>query len=222
MSGSAKWMSSRPRTSAPTPFGPPILCAESVSRSAPSAPISQAMRPAACTASTCRRPPAACTIAAASATGWITPVSLLASMSETSGRDRLAHSASRKRRKIDRRRASTGMSSIASRGNRPPARTEGCSIADINSRSRGRFSSRGLDRRRQRQRVGFGAARGEDHVRRLARRQAAPPLPAPVRSSAAPPGPRHAPRTGCRSAPARRAKPSRASARSGAVAFQSK
>ena len=33
------------------------------------------------------------------------------------------------------------MSSIAPRGNRPPARTDECSIADIRSRSRGRFSS---------------------------------------------------------------------------------
>ena len=39
------------------------------------------------------------------------------------------------------RRHRPGMSSIASRGNRPPARTEACSIAEINSRSRGRFSS---------------------------------------------------------------------------------
>ena len=42
--------------------------------------------------------------------------------------------------RLTRPSASTGMSSMASRQNRPPARTEGCSIADINSRSRGRFS----------------------------------------------------------------------------------
>src|SRR5262245_56850093 len=70
--------------SAPTPLGPPILCPDRVRRSAPIALISQATRPAAWTASTCRRPPAACTRRAASATGWTTPVSLLASISETS------------------------------------------------------------------------------------------------------------------------------------------
>ena len=133
-------MSSRPRTSAPTPLSPPILWAESVKRSAPSAPISQAMRPAACTASTCRRPPAACTIAAASATGCSAPVSLLASMIETKGREALA-TASASAASLTRPSASTGMSSIASRGKRPPARTEACSIAEINKRSRGRFSS---------------------------------------------------------------------------------
>ena len=40
-------------------------------------------------------PPAACTISAASATGWITPVSLLTSISETSGRKPCAATACR-------------------------------------------------------------------------------------------------------------------------------
>ncbi len=64
------------------------------------------------------------------------------------------------------RRRRPGISSIASRGNRPPARTEACSMAESKSRERGRFSACGLDRRRQRQHIGFGAARGEKHVAR--------------------------------------------------------
>ena len=48
--------------------------------------ILQSMRPAPCTASTCSTPFAACTISAICAIGWITPVSLLASMTDTSGR----------------------------------------------------------------------------------------------------------------------------------------
>jgi hypothetical protein len=38
-------------TSAPAPFGPPILCDETIRKSAPSAWMSRSMRPAACTAS---------------------------------------------------------------------------------------------------------------------------------------------------------------------------
>ena len=87
--------------SAPTPLGPPILCAESVIRSAPSALISQEIRPAAWTASTCRRPPASCTSARRFGNRLNTPVSLLASMRETSGRRRPWRSALRKRREID-------------------------------------------------------------------------------------------------------------------------
>ena len=163
-----------PRTSAPTPLAPPILCADSVRRSAPSAAISHGIRPAACTASTWSKPPAR--------------------MHDGGGlRDRLHHAGlvvgehqrhQRPRRFGDaaasaarsiRPSASTGMSSIASRGNRPPARTEECSIADIKSRVARPLLVRGLDRRRQRQHIGFGAARGEEHVAPAARRPARPP-----------------------------------------------
>ena len=58
--------------------------------------------PAACTASTCSRPPAAWTMPAACATGCTTPVSLLASMSETSGLPPVARrQRSRQRGKVD-------------------------------------------------------------------------------------------------------------------------
>ena len=53
-------------TSAPTPLGPPILCAESVTRSARSALISNGIFPSAWIASTCSRPPASCTMSATS------------------------------------------------------------------------------------------------------------------------------------------------------------
>ena len=91
-------------TSAPTPFGPPILCAEIVRRSAPSALMSQGIRPAAWTASTCSRPPAAWTSSAAAATGWSTPVSLLACMIETSAGPRPGSPSRRSQIGQDRRR----------------------------------------------------------------------------------------------------------------------
>ena len=59
MSGAGNGTAASRLTSAPTPLGAPILCPESVRRSAPSALISHGIRPAAWTASTCRTPPAA-------------------------------------------------------------------------------------------------------------------------------------------------------------------
>ena len=74
-----------PNVSAPIPCGPPILWAETLRVSAPRARLSTGTLPAAWMASTCSQPSAARTICAASATGWITPVSLLASISATNG-----------------------------------------------------------------------------------------------------------------------------------------
>ncbi len=54
--------------------------------SAPRALKSTAILPAACTASTCSQPSTARTSAEASATGWVTPVSLLASIRQTTAR----------------------------------------------------------------------------------------------------------------------------------------
>ena len=56
--------------------------------------------PGACTASTCSTPPTRCTISAISAIGWITPVSLLASITDTSGRSACCEAAG-KLRKIE-------------------------------------------------------------------------------------------------------------------------
>ena len=66
------------RISAPTPCGPPSLCADRVNVSASNARISTAILPADWIASTCSQPPAARTSTAASAIGWITPLSLFA------------------------------------------------------------------------------------------------------------------------------------------------
>ena len=211
-------MSSRARINAPTPFTPPILCAESVSTSAPSAPISTAMRPAACTASTCSRPPAACTIAATSAIGWITPVSLLATLGdERPHRLRQRHARARSTRPS----ASTGISAMASRANRPPVRTDGCSIAEIKSLPRGFSLVGGLDRRRQRERIRLGSAGRKDHVGRSradkARNVLARVLDQPPRRAALGVSRRRVP--GQRKRGRQRVA---ASGRNGAVAFQSK
>ncbi len=141
--------------SAPTPCGPPILCDDSVIRSAPSVLRSQAMRPGPCTASTWRSPPAAWTSAAASATGWITPVSLLASISDTSGRVRPSSSRPQ-RREID-----------GARGRH--RNFLGCGKSPTAPHRRmldRRHQQRVAERRRERQHIGFGAARGEHHVAR--------------------------------------------------------
>ena len=97
------------------------------------------------------------------AIGWITPVSLLASITETSGRSRPSKGASQ-RVKIDH--AVAGDRQLLDRlgAKRPPLSTEGCSIAETNSRSRRRLSPADVERRRQRQHIGFGGAAGEGHV----------------------------------------------------------
>ena len=59
ISGSRRLSAAGRPMSAPTPLGAPILCPDRVRRSAPSALISQGIRPAAWTASTCSTPPAA-------------------------------------------------------------------------------------------------------------------------------------------------------------------
>ncbi len=68
---------------APAPFGPLNLCAESDSRSTPSARTSTGIFPTAWTASVCISAPCSCAIAASSAIGWIVPISLFASITDT-------------------------------------------------------------------------------------------------------------------------------------------
>ena len=53
---------------------------------------------------------------------------------------------------------------MLSRGNRPPARTEGCSIADTNNRSRGSLRPAISKRGCEREHVGFGRATRESDV----------------------------------------------------------
>ena len=70
----------RPRPqSRPAPFGPPSLCPATAAVTSPgSEPMSTSSAGQACTASRCSGTPRSAQIAAASATGWITPVRLLA------------------------------------------------------------------------------------------------------------------------------------------------
>ena len=74
----------RRTNSAPVPCGAYILWPEMLRRSQPSAATSSASLPAACTASVWNSAPAACALSASSRTGWIAPVSLLASITLTS------------------------------------------------------------------------------------------------------------------------------------------
>ena len=167
------------------------------------------------------RPPAACTIAAASATGCTTPVSLLASMSETSGRDALPGGLGQ-RRKIDAAVRRDG--NILDRTARKAAAGPHRGMLDRRHQepvARLLFV-RGLDRRRQRQHIGLGPARGEEHVAGLRPDERRHLLRAPARPAAGQRGPRRAPRTDCRRPPARPRSAACACGRSGAVAFQSK
>ena len=127
---------------------------------------SNGILPSAWMASTCSRPPAAWTISAASATGWIAPVSLLASMIETSAGGRAHRAAHAGDRDRPRPNGVTPTIWIASVENRPPASTEACSIAETMSRSTAGPLPR-LQTRRKRERIRFRSARGEDDVLRL-------------------------------------------------------
>ena len=69
--------------SAPAPFGPLNLCADSDSRSTPSARTSTGIFATDCTASVWNSAPRACAMRASSAIGWIVPISLLACITET-------------------------------------------------------------------------------------------------------------------------------------------
>ncbi len=134
ISGSPRLKARLAATIAPAPFGPPILCADTAIASAPSAETSQAVRPASWTASQKTRPSDAWTSAAASATGWMTPVSLLAPWSARSTRPGLRQAASSQSRSI-RPSGRIGATSIAESENRPPQRTQGCSPAPTINRS---------------------------------------------------------------------------------------
>ena len=117
------------------PSGRRACAPESVRRSAPSALMSHRNPPAAWTASTCRSAAGRMhQCAPLRAIGWITPVSLLASMSETSAARAIAQARRRGRR--DRQRHRRRPASLERRAaKRPPASTEGCSIAETSSRS---------------------------------------------------------------------------------------
>jgi len=112
-----------PRTKrAPTPFGPPNLCADTATRSksAVAAARSSHWRP--CTPSVCSTAPGARsrTTAATSASGEIVPTSLLTAMTETTRTDSSSASASASRSTAPA--ASTGTT-------RPPRCSTDCSTA---------------------------------------------------------------------------------------------
>ena len=111
--------------------------------------------PAACTASTCSQAPAARHSDAASAIGWIVPVSLLASIRHSSAGASASNARSAARSATPSR--STG--STAAPG--AAARTASCSVAPTISRRPGGQPA-------HRQRVRLGAARGEHQIGRPA------------------------------------------------------
>ena len=73
----------RPRISAPTPTGPPSLCAVTVIASTPDAAKSTGSCAAACTASVWKGTPYSCATAASAAIGCTAPTSLLAHITLT-------------------------------------------------------------------------------------------------------------------------------------------
>ena len=103
---------------APTPFGPPNLCAEKNSTSA-SFSSRSGRRPTACTASQISPAPFECTVSAISAVNWTAPVSLFAACTAaTEPGDSAASSASRSSEPSSK----TGMTakSAGVRGEVPP------------------------------------------------------------------------------------------------------
>ena len=145
ISGSGSAATSSRLISAPAPLAPPILCALSVSRSAPSASMSSAHAARRLHGIDMQQPAVPMhDLGRLRATGWITPVSLFAAMSETSARCRqalqaAAASAARSttpsrvdRNLLDRRAARTAR----------PHSTEGCSIAETSRRSNGASRAR--------------------------------------------------------------------------------
>ena len=89
-------------------------------------------------------------------------------ISETSARcRRKGFEPLRQRRQIDRAVGIDGNLLDPGRTNRPPASTDGCSIADTSRRSNGRLSSAICNRRRQCERIRLGSARCEDDIARI-------------------------------------------------------
>jgi hypothetical protein len=126
----------RPGPAAPTPLGPPILCADSVTRSAFISLISNGIFPNAWIASTCSKPPAAWTIAAG-LRHRLHRAGLVVGQHHRHQRRRPAREHRAQRSRSTRPERVTPTVSMASGGNRPPASTEACSIAETTSLSTG-------------------------------------------------------------------------------------
>ena len=116
----ASTSSSRRTTSAPTPYGPPTLCAVSVSASTPLAAKSTGTWPTACTASVCTGMPCACASSTTSATGW-TRADLVVGPHHRDQRDAVRVALER-RRAARRRRGGRARRPAAARPRRPRAR----------------------------------------------------------------------------------------------------
>ncbi len=121
----------RGRRGRPMPFGPPSLCAASVTVTSPgSRPISTRTPEGACTASRCSGTPRSAQMAATASTGWTTPVTLFAHITQASASPGRTRSAKAPRSSTPS--ASTGAQTTshprAARA-RTGSRTAGCSMA---------------------------------------------------------------------------------------------
>jgi hypothetical protein len=88
-------VTSRRSSNAPTPGGPPNLCAATLIAESPLAANSTGSWPTACTASLCMGTPNSAAIAASSAIGMMVPTSLLAHITDTSATSSWLSSTSR-------------------------------------------------------------------------------------------------------------------------------
>ena len=152
----------RPKPRRRRPWGRRSCAQKRVTRSAFNVLILKGIFPNAWIASTCSRPPAAWTISATSAMGCIAPVSLLASMIDTSAG---GPPASASRRRSETHQAGTRHADRADRlGRKPPAREHRGVLDGRNHQPLDRQSGRPPQPWRQRQGVGLGSPRGEDDV----------------------------------------------------------
>ena len=137
---------SRRTTRAPTPWGPPILCPETVIASTPEAAKSTGTAPTACTASVWTGMPCSLAAATTRSSGWSVPTSLLAHITETrptpEGSARAASSAAGSSRPA----ASTARCSTAkpcrSSSHSSGSSTAWCSTAVVSNRVRRGSASR--------------------------------------------------------------------------------
>ena len=132
---------SRRTISAPTPYGPPSLCAVRLSASTPLAAKSTGTAPTAWIASVCTGMPCAAATATTSSTGCRVPTSLFAHITEISDTDAGSRStASRSASTTSRPLSSTGSSSTStpseSRSQSSGSSTAWCSTAEARMRVR--------------------------------------------------------------------------------------
>ena len=128
----------RARISAPTPTGPPSLCADTASASAPLAAKSTGSCAAAWTASVWNGMPYSCATAASSATGCTVPTSLFAHITLTTAtwpaaRETAARSASGHTAPSTSTPSQTGSAPCVSSSQRTESRTAWCSTEVVST-----------------------------------------------------------------------------------------